>query len=313
MIEPFPIEISRAVMRIAFFGIVLLACSNAAPAEEMKIPFQLDDNLVHFSATLNGRLVNAVLDSGTGAVLVSRDAAHRFDLKEGQAIGVAAGGGATTQQLFPIVIDSLAIGPLHLVQVSAVTMDVGYLSQSAGFPIDVVVGSPVFATGPVLIDYFARQVTFFGADRAPSCASVSIPIEIVNNVPVVTVTLKSDTSAPPATLHLIVDLGTRHFAATIGGKFLDTGAGRALWARGKPQQVGTGSGGSEQGVAVNVDRLTIGDHALSNVQIALTRQVSAFEKGFADGTLGVPVWKDGTITFDYPNRNVCLNLRPNHP
>jgi hypothetical protein len=313
MSKQFPIDVPRAVMRVAFFGVVLLACANAAPAEEMTVPFQLDDNLVRFSATLNGHLANAVLDSGTGAVIVSRDAARRFDLKEGQAIGVADGGGAAAQQLFPTVIDSLAIGPLHLARVSAVTMEVGFLSQSAGFPIDVVVGSPVFATAPVLIDYSARRVTFFGADRAPSCASMSIPIEIVNNVPIATVTLKSDASTSPAALHLIVDLGTRRFAATIGGKFLDTAAGRALWARGKPQQVGTGSGGSAQGVAVNVDGLTIGDHALSDVQIALTRQVPAFEKGFADGTLGVPVWKDGAITFDYPNRNVCLDLRPNHP
>ncbi|MGB6611859.1 MAG: hypothetical protein WBE63_19130, partial [Acidobacteriaceae bacterium] len=62
------------------------------------------------------------------------------------------------------------------------------------------------------------------------------------------------------------------------------------------------------GTFASMAGLTVGNHHFSNVAIALTHQVGILEKGVADGTLGVPLWQTGSITFDYVHTTVCLDL-----
>jgi hypothetical protein len=158
--------------------------------------------------------------------------------------------------------------------------------------------------GPIRIDYPERRLTFFS--KAPACPA-PIALDMLNGVPRVTVTLRPVRDAPATILHLIVDLGTRHFAAIIGGRFLETAAGKAMMSRGKAERIGTGTGGTIAGVTVRAAELGLGTHRYRDLSIALTRQVVAFNKGLADGTLGVPLWVDGAITFDETNRRLCLS------
>jgi hypothetical protein len=292
-----------SLIAAAISAAVLSVSARAQSAQS--IPFQLEDNLVHIDATLDGKPTSAVLDSGTGAILVNRDSAARLGLKEGAAIGVAPGGGTHPEALYPTVIDRLTVGPVSLAATPAVIMNTHSLSASAGFPIDVLVGTPVFLQGPVRIDYPARRVTFYAPENAPACTD-PIPLAIKNGVPLAMVTLKPAQSAAPVTLYLYVDLGTRHIAAMIGGKFLRTSDGQALWAHGAPQQIGTGTGGAVAGIAVKADELTLGNRVYPALPIALTKDVPAFNTGDVDGTLGVPLWKEGAITFDYANHHLCL-------
>lgn len=75
-----------------------------------------------------------------------------------------------------------------------------------------------------------------------------------------------------------------------------------------PAQVGTGAGGAVQGTITSIAGLTIGSRSFQNLTIALTHNVAILERGVADGTLGVPLWQNGVITFDYARKTVCLDL-----
>lgn len=71
-------------------------------------------------------------------------------------------------------------------------------------------------------------------------------------------------------LRLIVDLGTRHCTAVIGGRFLKSAEGKQLLEGAKQQQIGTGTGGVVMGHDVNISALEVGSHSYSNVKVALT-------------------------------------------
>ncbi|HZD77256.1 MAG TPA: hypothetical protein VE218_09640, partial [Acidobacteriaceae bacterium] len=95
-----------------------------------------------------------------------------------------------------------------------------------------------------------------------------------------------------------MDLGTRQFAAMLGGTFLDSADGQKLEKAGDPMQVGTGTGGVVMGSSVSVADLMVGSNHFPGLGVALTRHVGAFNKGGADGSLGVPPWEHGMITLD---------------
>lgn len=278
----------------------------AASPQSQSIPFLLQDNLVRLPAVVNGRQVVAVLDSGAGAVLVDKPVTDRLNVTAGAAAGVGAGGGTGAQDLFAVKIALLRVGSMELSDIAGYAIDLGHLTTSAGFPVEALLGYPLFEKSVVKIDYPHRTVAFDRSGVAAACAH-PVPLEIVNNTPVATVMMKPSEDASPVKLRMVVDLGSRHFAAMIGGPFLRSDVGKALWTRGTPRQVGTGVGGVVNGSATSVAELRIGGQVFRQQQIALTPEVRAFDMGFIDGSLGVPLWNNRTITFDYAHRRLCLS------
>ena len=106
---------------------------------------------------------------------------------------------------------------------------------------------------------------------------------------------------------MVVDLGTRHFAALIGGKFLRSEGGKRLLEGVKEQQVAAGIGGAVIGHVVNVAALEVGNHRYPNVDIALTSEVKPFESGDVDGSLGVPLWQSAVVRFDYAHGEFSIS------
>jgi hypothetical protein len=47
---------------------------------------------------------------------------------------------------------------------------------------------------------------------------------------------------------------------------------------------------------------------VDGLKVALTSHVEAFKAGLVDGTLGVPLWARGVVTFDYTRQQVCFDL-----
>lgn len=276
-----------------------------APGKPISIPFALRDNLVALDVALNGRRKSAVLDSGSGALLVDRRATAALGLAAGDSIGEAAGAGAQAQQLRPIDIATLKVGPLGFEKLPGLSSNLEQLSMSAGFPIEVLIGAPAFKYGAVRIDYRRKRITFGPSGSIGRCAA-PIPLTIVADVPVVEAEIRPTPASDPVKLKLVVDLGTRHNALMIGGPFVRSEAGKALIASGKAQQVGHGTGGQVQGSVASIAEIRLGRTVITGVEAAITSGVRAFEIGLFDGSLGVPLWKAGTITFDYPAKTLCI-------
>ena len=267
--------------------------------------FDLEDNLVRLPAIVDGRQVTAVLDSGTSQVILDRPTSERIGLVTPSATASALGGGSGPQQLSPITIPKVQVGGVRLADIKGFAMNLKPLSTSAGFGIDALLGEPIFDGHVVEVNYQAHLISILSPMRSPDCRN-PIPIVISSGVPVATVLLYPRDGSSSITLHMIVDLGTRHYAAVIGGRLLETEEGKALLARARPVQVGTGTGGAIKGSVLNIGRVEIGSQTFKDVQVALTRDIKAFQSGTIDGTLGVPLWIKGSITFDYSHRQLCL-------
>jgi hypothetical protein len=291
------------------FAVLFPAVSFASVADQEPVdaPFTLQDNLIRLRAEIDGQPATVVLDSGTSTLLLDKGFAKRRGSLQSSPSGMGLGGGKGAQTIFPAKIGTIRVGPFQASEAAAYAMDFGALSKSAGFQIDALIGQPAFADRYIKIDYPTRRVTFGPVGQAATCAE-PIPLKIVNGVPVAEVQLQPVSGAEPVTLRMIVDLGTRHAIALVGGPFLKTEAGKRLLETGKPQNIGTGTGGEIQGVFVQAKSLRIGSNLLERPQVGLTDQVKSFEVGFVDGSLGVPLWKDGTITFDYAHQTLCLEL-----
>jgi hypothetical protein len=286
---------------------VLFLCITAQAQQAyrpVQLPFHLDDNLIRVPVTLNGQSVDAVLDSGTGGIGIDHAFAESLHLDIGASIGMIPGGGQP-EPMFPVILDRLDFGPEHLSFVPAIALDLSHLGASAGFPVRLLLGLPAFQQSVLRVDYPAHTLTFLAA--APACVD-PIPFTLYGGGPLIPVSVQATPASPPQTLHLIVDLGTRHYAAMLGGKFLDSPAGQTLQAAGHPAQVGTGTGGAVQGTVASIANLTTGARHFPNLTIALTHNVGILEKGVADGTLGVPLWLNGAVSFDYAHKTVCFDL-----
>jgi hypothetical protein len=295
----------RSVFALA--ALLLLYVSAARAQTPVTLPFQLQDNLIRIPVTLNGQTMDAVLDSGTGGIGIDYAFAQSLHLDLGAPIGMAPGGGSEPEPMYPVILDHLDFGPEHLSFAPSIALNLGHLSDSAGFPVRLLLGLPVFRESVIRVDYPARTLTFLPASPAPPCAD-AVRFTLYGGAPLIAATVTPAPGAPPQTLHLIVDLGTRRYAAMLGGKYIDTPAGRALQAAGHPAQVGTGTGGAVQGTVASITRLTVGSRSFANLTIALTHSVGILEKGVADGTLGVPLWQNGAVTFDYARKTVCFDL-----
>jgi hypothetical protein len=281
-----------------------LICSAVALGQQTTVPFQFQDNLVRVPVTLNGQTLDAVLDSGTGSLGIDFAFAQSLHLDIGASIGMVPGGGQP-EPMHPVILDHLDFGPEHLSFTPAIAVDLSHLTASAGFPVHLLLGLPVFRQNIIRVDYPARTLTFLAAP--PPCTD-PIPFTLYGGTPLVAATVVATAGGAPRALHLIVDLGTRHAAVLLGGPFLETADGQTLQAAGHAAQLGTGTGGAVMGTFASIAGLTVGNHHFSNVPIALTHHVGILEKGVADGTLGVPLWQSGSVTFDYVHTTVCLDL-----
>ena len=290
---------------VASFLLSSFVCP-AAPPTQNSLHFRLQDNLILVPIVLDGHTVDAVLDSGTGDVGIDRTFAASLGLKAGQSIGIVPGGGKP-EPTYPVTLQKLDFGPEHLTHLPAFALDLSQISSSAGFPVNVLLGRPVFEGHVLRIDYPVRTIVILPEDDRPACAH-PIPFTFYGGDPMIAVTLRATATSRPQILHLIVDLGTRHYPAMIGGAFLNTPGGQALQKASHRSQVGAGTGGIIMGREVTVDDLRVGSQHFPSLTVALTSHVIAFQSGVADGSLGAPLWNNGVITFDYPHRTVCMDL-----
>lgn len=295
----------RAASLLASAALAMLPSARAQqPAQPVRLSFHLEGNLIRVPVTLNGQTLDAVLDSGTGGIAIDYAFAQSLHLDIGPSVGIVPGGGKPVP-MYPVILDHLDFGPEHLSFTPAIAIDLGPFSASAGFPVRLLLGLPVFRARILRVDYAAHTLTFLPS--SPACAD-PIPFTLYGGSPLIAATVTGAPGAAPQMLHFIVDLGTRHYGAMLGGSFIDSPEGKSLQAAGHPAQVGTGTGGSVQGTVSTIASLTIASHAFPNLTVALTHNVGVLEKGPADGTLGVPLWQNGAVTFDYARNTVCFDL-----
>jgi hypothetical protein len=215
--------------------------------------------------------------------------------------------------LYPVRISRLSFGPITLHNVSAFATDLHYLSEDVGFPIDAMLGDPIFANHVTSIDYPKQQVTIYTGHHAPKCPS-PIPMALgANGIPTVTAKVILPKAQLARTVHLIVDLGTGKAAAAFGREFLNTRIGNILAAHKHAKVRGNGLGGKVKSINVKLPELQLGGQRFYNLPVSLLKGVQAFNGSYIEGSLGVLLWNRGSITFDYPGRTLCIQAHNSSP
>lgn len=121
------------------------------------IPFRfLQDSTVMLTASIAGRSVNVMLDTGASTTLVSRQLAGVLGWPGGSTQVLRGNSGKAAAARGEAL--SLSIGGVDIAAPTTVILDVDLIASSVGAPIDVVLGKHLFDTTMVELDFPNRRL-----------------------------------------------------------------------------------------------------------------------------------------------------------
>ena len=157
--------------RAAFIAFLL---TFPGPASATTIPFDFTHNAIALTATVKGRPLNVLLDTGVNPSVIDLGRATALGLLlNRKAAGQGNGEGGKTTLAIPTVIPVPNIGGHDFKSVEALATDLSPISKTYGRAVDGVFGYSFLSSNAVLIDYPSRTLTIraggSGRDLAPHC------------------------------------------------------------------------------------------------------------------------------------------------
>ena len=153
-----------------------------------------NDSQIFIPATVNGRAVNLILDSGADITVVDKTLATSMGLELSAAAPVTGTGGESTMQLVPDL--EVRIGALGLHHVTAGVIDLSTMAGQLGHALPLILGKEVFNQLILDIDFPHRRIAFSeparfatppGAVRVPLARhgdNRSVPVSVEGRLPV---------------------------------------------------------------------------------------------------------------------------------
>ncbi|MET4075565.1 aspartyl protease family protein [Hymenobacter sp. UYCo722] len=323
------------ILRVLLLGLLLCpalaigpagAClaQNTTPAgpfrfeklrrHRMRVPLQIQRNLLVISATLNGYgPFNFLLDTGVATAIITSPAlADSLQLRHGQIFRVTGAGGSDTG-LQAYQADSVRVGLPGIVAdympVLVLSQDVLNLSGYVGVPIHGILGSELFRSFVVTLRPEEGHLiaTTPDAYRAPKGRSwSSLPLSLENNKAYFTAPVQlTDSLTLP--LKLVLDTGASH-ALSIE---LDSDSRLRAPSQRLPTDLGRGLTGVVQGFLGRVPQLKLGRYTLPNVLTSFPNSADVHRRIDVprNGNVGYELLKRFSLVIDYPHQR--LLLRPN--
>lgn len=280
----------------------------------VRIPLQIQRNLLVINATLNGYgPFNFLLDTGVATAIITSPAlADSLQLRHGQIFRITGAGGSNTG-LQAYQADSVRVGLAGAVAdympVLVLSQDVLNLSGYVGMPIHGILGSELFRSFVVTLrpeesNLIATQPDAFHAPKGRSWSS--LPLSVENNKAYFTAPVQL-TDSLMLTLKLVLDTGASH-ALSIE---LDSDPHLLAPARRLPTDLGRGLTGVVEGFLGRVPRLQLGQYSLPNVLTSFPNSSDVHRRIDVprNGNVGYELLKRFSLVIDYPHQR--LLLRPN--
>lgn len=264
-------------------------------AAPVTVPLTERAGALFADVTIFGRTFSFLIDSGAqGIVLDSRAAALLTLQPEGsfEARGATRSGGIGVAALDHLLIGGATL-PVRLVSI------LDFNASTAGrFPIDGILGFPLFGASAVTIDYAHKRMTL-APPGMQTPAGDSFDLDVDRELPELTASVNGVTG------RFLLDTGNGN-ELLLFHHFLD--AHNGMLAFNPLGSVGNyGVGGSTRAYATDVDELDIGSYRFfhSYANVILSDQ-GAFADRFDAGNIGLGILKNFVVTFDAPNRRLFL-------
>lgn len=268
-------------------------------AERTQVPFELINNHIYVSASVDGQPMKMIVDTG-GHNALTPAAARRLGLTvEGE---LAAGGvGATKAALGYGRAGRLAVGDVVLATPTFAVIDFGMLGSVEGADLDGVIGHELFHLARVRIDYPARMMTLTSpAAFAPPRAAIAIPFVMDGSLP----TVEGSIDGVPG--RFWVDTGARTALTTTTAFTRE----RGLVAKYRPRFetiTGWGIGGAARTSPVRFREVRLGGAVIRDVVGDLfTGDRGAFADRDVAGNIGGGLLRRYAVTFAYDTKLMYL-------
>lgn len=259
------------------------------------VPLVEEQGALYTKVTIHGRTFNFLIDSGAqGIVLDSRVATRLGLLPEGsfEARGASRMGGIGVTSL-----DQIHIGDAILPVGTASILDLAGATEGR-FPIDGILGYPLFGSSMVQIDCAKKTMTL-AVPGGLAAAGTKFDIDVDRELP----EMQADVDGIEG--RFLIDTGNGN-ELLLFHDFVDAHRGM-LGPTLHLAPPSFGVGGSTRSYRANVDVLDIGPFRMfhRNTNIVLSTQ-GAFADHFDAGNIGLGVLENFVVTFDAFNRTMYL-------
>lgn len=238
-------------------------------------------------ATLNGRPVRALIDSGAQYSVIDRslmpevDASRTFDMPI-----VAYGVGGQAQLGKGVTLD-VGLGDTTLRGLRAAILDLGPLAARQGLGTPLILGQDVLGAALLDLDVAGRRLRLRPPGGAWPAEVREFPVRRLGTA------LGAQVSVEGATVQAVIDTGASAVLA-LGGE----AAAAAGLLDGRDQQAGSSIvlGGAIASTTVTARTVTIGDQLFRNAQVAIFPTVAL--PGYPEALIGMEAFAGRRVVMD---------------
>jgi hypothetical protein len=267
-----------------------------AGADSVLIPCQLQAGHVYVNATVNGKLLCFLLDSGASSNLLNQPVIAGMNLPVVGSLPAVGMAGFDNVEL--VRTDSLTIGGLVLLRQVGGVLDLSGLGvgdRDGNLPFGGLLGYDFLSRFPILIDYSAGSLTVYDPDGfVPVPGGHEVPFELTMQVPTIDAKLNGLTG------RFLVDLGNP-MGLIVHSEFSRKNDLLSSLENITDQHSGiAGVGGGIAGKTALAASFTFGDIQISDIQVLLPDSGGALTGSVElAGNIGNELLRQFRVLFDY--------------
>jgi hypothetical protein len=244
-----------------------------------------------------------ILDTG-GHDILTPAALQALGLK---AVGHAQSGGAGEGTLDEQVarIDKVQIGSAILRDqfFAVLPLDYGTTERDPHPPLAGIIGLELFERLVVRLDYRHAALTLFPMAQRPICRGVGVPLLWDDDMPLVEGTIDGQPG--------LIAVDTGNAGSTVVQGIWATQNGLASQLKRGLETLSFGAGGASRNWASLGHRVTLGGAQIADTELRYAEdRRGAFSSRTEAANAGYEVLGNFTVTFDYANRQMCLDPVP---
>ncbi|TCK80978.1 PDZ domain-containing protein [Albibacterium bauzanense] len=302
----------RLIILIGSFGLILpafsqkLSFNNGHRKDVMR--FKLVHNLIVIPVFVNDRgPFNFILDSGVKPIIITDSSiVSPLDTVSLFLSRIRGRGIGPELEAFVMTNLSIDVGDASGDKLSGILLkeDPFHLSAYVGIPIHGIIGSDVFNSFMVKLNYLSSKMTLYNPEEKIRKRGDQIPIQLIDEKPYVNVLVSSEDGSKDSLL-LLIDSGAGH-AFSLD---LTDDQKRIHPAKTIEGNLGKGLSGSIYGLVGRLPEIQLGEFSVKKVVVAFPMYEDISVRSIMterSGSIGGELLKRFHVLFDYSRQEMYL-------